>query len=83
MKAESSADAEQICVNPHCIFWGCVSDRDLVMEKTRRVEGTARKWVTKRVRSACKLKIAQLSHCVPGNKEDSNRKGDGWDKCTI
>jgi len=52
------------------------------MGKIYRTEESEGKWVTKRVRSACKLKIAQLSHCVVGNKGDSNRKGDGWDKHT-
>jgi hypothetical protein len=47
------------------------------------VEGAEGNWVTKRVRSACKLKTAQLSHCFVGNKEDSNRNGDGWDKHRI
>jgi len=53
------------------------------MEKIYRAEGTVRKWDTKKVRSACKLKIVQPSHCVLGNKEDSNRMGNGWEKHTI
>jgi hypothetical protein len=44
------------------------------MGKICRAERTARKWVTKRVRSECKLTTARLNHCVPGNKEDSYRK---------